>query len=198
MSALAVPKRKQGVHPHKFALWLGIASIVMMFSGLTSAYIVRKAGGNWTEFKLPDLFWISTIVIILSSVTLYLAHKAAKEEAHSKYRLWLGCTLLLGFGFVVMQYLGWQALMNIGVLLVGNPSGSFLYVISGVHALHVVAGVAILFVLFIKSMINRQDPVTELLDEINPHRTLGIEMASTYWHFVGILWIYLFLFFMYI
>ena len=198
MSVLAVSRKKAGVHPHKFALWLGIGSIIMMFSGLTSAYIVRRAAGNWIEFKLPDLFWISTIVIVISSVTLYLSYRAAKKEQHKNYRLWLGITFILGLGFVLTQYLGWQALKDIGVLLVGNPSGSFLYVISGIHAVHVLAGVALLFVLFVKSLIKTQDPVTKLLDEINPHRTLGIELASTYWHFVGILWIYLFLFFMYI
>ncbi len=179
-----------------FAMWLGIGSIIMMFAGFTSAYIVRRAGGNWVEYKLPDLFWVSTVVILLSSITLYIAHKAFKSDNRQRYRLFLGITLLLGLGFVGLQYAGWKELMGYGILLEGNPSGAFLYVISGMHAAHVLGGILFLVIFFIKSLRNL-DPVKKLMQDINPEKTLGVDIMATYWHFVDILWIYLFVFFLY-
>ena len=177
-------------------MWIGLASIVMMFSGLTSAYIVRHAAGNWEYFKLPGIFGISTLVILLSSASLYLAYRAAKENDKRKYTQMLGATLGLGALFTILQYVGWKELTSYGVLLNGNPSGSFLYVISGLHALHVVGGLLFLTIFLFKSLKPR-DAVGQLLYDINPDKTLGIEILSYYWHFVGILWLYLYLFFRY-
>ena len=193
---MAVAKKNR-IHPKMFLLWLGIGSIIMMFAGLTSAYIVREAAGNWVYFKLPNLFNISTLVVILSSVTLFLASKAIKQQKQKTYRNWLGLTLILGIAFLVLQYEGWKELSRTGILLNGNPSGSFLYVISGLHALHILGGVLFLLIFFAKSLFFKPNPVQELLDEINPDKYLGIDLLSVYWHFVDVLWIYLFAFFLY-
>ena len=87
MSTVVMEQRKR-IHPHKFTLWVGIASIVMMFAGLTSAYIVKRNQANWVTFDLPVMFWYSTAIIIISSLTLYMSHQAFKQREMAKYRAW--------------------------------------------------------------------------------------------------------------
>ncbi|OWY24192.1 cytochrome oxidase subunit III [Sphingobacteriales bacterium UPWRP_1] len=187
-------KRTQRIHPKKFALWLGIGTVIMMFAGFTSAFIVRRAAGNWVEFELPPLFYMSTLVIAMSSIALFFAQRAFKANHRLQYRNLLGLTFTGGIAFIVLQYAAWMQLASYGILLRGNPSGSFVYVISGVHAAHVLGGVVLLGLFFVRAL-PKPDPVQELLSEINPERNLGIEMLSVYWHFVGILWLYLLVFF---
>src|ERR1700741_969560 len=108
----------------KIVLWVAIASMIMMFAGLTSGYIVRKAEGNWTVFALPSVFTISTILIVLSSLTMNMGIQAIKAGNSAKLSIMLSLTLLLGVGFSISQYMGWVSLVRQGVFLVGNPSGS--------------------------------------------------------------------------
>lgn len=117
-----------------------MGSMAMMFGSLTSAYIVRQSAGNWLEFRMPDIFFYSTIVILLSSATLHVSYWAFQNGKGTLYKLFLPASLMLGIAFIVMQYQGWNALYNIGVVLDGNPGGSFFYVISGIHAAHVIGG----------------------------------------------------------
>ena len=175
------------IHPRKFALWAACASISMMFAAFTSAYIVRQAAGNWLEFIMPDMFYYSTAVIILSSITLHGSYFAFKKMNTVLYRGLLVVSFLLGLLFVAMQYWGWQALTEMGIGLTTNPSGSFVYVLSGVHALHVIGGIGVLLVALIHAFM--------LPHKVTPARKLRFEMSYTYWHFVDILWIYLLLFF---
>lgn len=184
MSSVAV-KNDNRFHPLKFALWLGIASIIMLFAALTSAYIVRKAQGNWTEFRMPVIFWINTLIIILSSFTMKRAVKYFRELKESAYKIALTITFLLGVCFLIGQYMGWLALENIGIYINGNPSGSFVYVISGVHAAHIVGGLLIMLFSLIRALVK----------PFNPNRLVNVQMMATYWHFVDVLWIYLFIFF---
>jgi cytochrome c oxidase subunit III len=179
--------KRSKIHPKKFALWVGCASMLMLFAAFTSAYIVRQAAGNWLEFRLPDIFYINTGVILLSSAALhgsYLAFKRGKTQA---YRVLLVITLILGVAFLALQYQGWQALTDIGVGLTTNPSGSFVYVISGVHAAHILGGIAALVVAIIHA--------TALPHKVTKARKLRFELTSIYWHFVDFLWIYLLVFF---
>lgn len=184
------------VHPKQFLLWAAIGSMVMLFAGLTSAYIVRRAQGNWVEFQLPPIFWVSTVVILLSSATLYLAAQAFKKDNLTTYRRYLGWTLLLGIGFLILQYVGWRELTSYGILLEGNPSGSFVYVISGFHFVHVIGGVFFLLLFYWRAN-RRRDPVGQLLADTLPDKQLGVNLLSTYWHFVDVLWLYLFAFFLF-
>ena len=179
------------IHPKVFALWLGLGSVIMMFAGLTSAHIVRKAQGNWVEFKLPSLFYISTALILISSIVLVFAVKAFKSENWNKYRIILGTTSFLGLGFLVTQVFAWKELTSYGILLNGNPSGSFLYLISGLHLFHVLGGVVAMLILFIKAFSLNHDPISQAKRSINPNNGLGLKLMSIYWHFIGILWIYL-------
>lgn len=175
-------------NPLKFALWCGMASIIMMFGAFTSAYIVREASGNWLEFNIPQQFYISTIVILLSSLAAHFAYKSFVNGNAQMYRSLLIVALVLGIAFLVFQVIGWYALSDKGVYLNGNPSGSFFYLISGVHAAHVIGGIAALFVGVMQSFTQSYF--------VNEKRKLRFQLMNTYWHFVDILWIYLFIFFL--
>src|SRR5687768_11562854 len=126
------------MHPHKFTLWVGIASIIMMFAGLTSAYIVKRNQVNWTSFELPTMFWYSTVAILASSATLFLAQSAFKQREMARYRNLVVTSLLLGVVFIALQILGFKQLWDNGMTLQKNVSFSFLYVIVGLHGLHVI------------------------------------------------------------
>ncbi len=178
----------QRLHPHKFTLWVAIGSIVMMFAGLTSAYIVKKNQSNWLEFELPKIFWYSTFVILLSSVTIHLATKAFKAREMSRYKTLISITALLGVLFIVLQYLGFRHMEAQHIALVGpksNSSASFLFVITGLHMVHVLGGVIALLVIFARAF--RTNTRT--------YNSVPLEIAGTYWHFVDALWIYLFVFY---
>ncbi len=171
------------MNPLKFTLWVAIGSICMMFAALTSAYIVKKNQGNFLEFDFPMLFTISTVVILTSSLTMYLAYKAFKEQQLSKYKTLVTATFLLGVVFIVLQILGFKELGLNHIALVGNmsnPSASFFLVIVGLHIVHIVGGLLFLLIRVFKNA------EKETLN--------SIEMLSTYWHFVDLLWIYLFIF----
>ncbi len=183
MSTVAMEQRKK-IHPHKFTLWVGIGSLLMMFAGLTSAYIVKRNQANWQTFDLPQLFWYSTAAIVLSSITIFLAEKAFKQREMSKYRSLLIATVILGVLFIVFQLLGFQQLWTKGITLQANVSYSFLYVIVGLHAAHVLGGLIALVVLFAKAFSKKT----------RSYNSVPVELVSTYWHFVDILWIYLLIF----
>ena len=174
-----------GMNPKKFSMWLFLLSVVMIFASLTSGYIVRKAEGNWVDFELPPIFWVTTIILVLSSVTHQIAFYHAKRDNLDQVKGWMIITSLLGFGFLVTQFYGWVYLVGINVYFVGNNvAGSFLYVLTGLHALHLIS--AIIFVLII----------TFKTFQFNVHskNILGIELSTTYWHFLDALWLYLFAF----
>ena len=175
------------IHPYKMLLWVGLGSIVMMFAGLTSAYIVKKSQANWLEFDLPNLFWFSTLVILVSSFTIQMAVKKAKAGEMAQYRGFLSVTAILGITFIILQLRGFQALELNNVALTGarsNSAGSFLLVIAGLHLLHLVGGVIAIAVISLKAMAAKS----------STNQVLSVELVASYWHFVDILWIYLFVF----
>jgi cytochrome c oxidase subunit 3 len=181
---IVMNEQRKRIHPHKFTLWVGIASIVMMFAGLTSAYIVKRNLANWITFDLPLIFWYSTVIIILSSLTIMVGRNYFKQGEMAKYRQCLTITTALGILFVIMQTIGFINLWNNGITLTRNVSFSFLYIIVGLHALHVVAGVIALVVILVKAFSVRR----------KSYSAVPIELMSTYWYFVDFLWIYLLIF----
>jgi len=168
-------------------LWIGIISIIMLFAGLTSAYVVRADNGNWLVFKLPDIAIISTAIIVTSSLTLLMAQFAIKKNNYRLTSIGLFLTLALGIAFFFTQVEGWRQLTAQGVYFVGkyaNASGSFLYIIALVHLFHMIGGLVALMVSLTKS----------LLKKYSSADYLGIELTAIYWHFLDLLWVYLFLF----
>lgn len=173
------------MHPKKFALWLFIVSIVMLFAALTSAYIVKQADGNWLSFKLPGIFAINTVIIVLSSATMHMAYLAAKKDLLGRVKWMLLITVILGLLFLVGQYVSWSKLVEENVYFVSNyASGSFIYVFTGLHGVHLISGLIFLLVVFVSS----------LKLKVHSKNLVQIEMCMTYWHFLGGLWLYLYLF----
>lgn len=184
-----ITTQRQKIHPHKLLMWIAIASICMMFGGWTSAFLVRKAQGNWLLFTMPVSFWISTFVVILSSVTMQFSLQEFKKRNTQRYKRLITVTALLGVVFMALQFIGFYEMHHAGIILNGTAegvSGSFIYVISGVHLVHMLGGVIALVVYFLMAHFRRQ---------VKVYSSTGLEILSTYWHFVDALWIYLFLFF---
>ena len=169
-------------------LWIGIGSICMFFAGLTSAVIVRRAEGNWLEFALPNWFLYSTITIILSSISLVIASSLIKKNKQPT--AYIITTFLLSMVFVYFQFKGWQELTLQGVYLTGegsNVAGSFLYVLTLAHLVHLVGGIiALIFAIYFS-----------LKKIYSTDNMLSFKLISTYWHFLGVLWLFLYLFLKY-
>ncbi|WP_373399769.1 cytochrome c oxidase subunit 3 [Algoriphagus halophilus] len=172
------------MHAKKFALWLFMVTVVMIFAAMTSAYIVRQSEGNWLEYDLPQIFWLTSGIVILSSVFLQYGYYSAKKDNMLGLKIGLASAVILGIAFLVGQWYSWVALVDEEVFFVGNPSGSFLYVFTGLHALHLISGVIFLIIVLISSF----------RYQIHSKAMVRMEMATTYWHFLGGLWLYLFMF----
>ena len=183
-----ISEQKRKIHPHKFTLWVAIGSILMMFAGLTSAYIVKRSQASWLMIEIPMMFWYSTATILASSVTVQLALKALKKREIINYRRLLVVTAVLGVLFIVLQVAGFRQFAAQDIRLIGagsNASYSFLLAISGMHGVHVLGGVVALVVIAIRA----------LNSSTRNYSSVPLEIAATYWHFVDALWIYLFIFF---
>ena len=179
--------RLKTIKAKKMMLLFSMLSIAMTFAGLTSAYIVSKSRPDWLkDFELPFAFVVSTVVIILSSISIYIAKKGVKNNEVSKTTLWLLITFVLGIIFVISQFSGFNELIGLGYFFTGAQSTittSFLYVLTVLHLAHLFAGLIVLIVVTINNYKNKYK--TE---------KLGFELAVTFWHFLGILWLYLFVF----
>ena len=189
---------KRAAKTSEFMLTLALAAITMLFVGLTFAYTFgRKLSENWESFSLPKLFWLSTILLLGCSYGLQRARDAFnKDEAHLLRRnLWM--VMGLGVAFVVSQIVAWRQLAASGVGLISSPASGYLYVISWLHAAHVVVGLVVLGWTLRNTMRHTREPVHALLyfsDPVPKHR---LQLVSTYWHVVDGLWVYLFLFFLF-
>ena len=178
--------RPSRMHPQKFAMWAACGSITMMFAALTSAYLVRKGAGDWLEFNLPVVFMYNTAVILISSVSLQASYHFFKKGNAKLYRSFLWLSLALGVLFMVLQQQGWMELRSLGVYMDINPSAGFFYVISGLHLAHVLGGIAALLSAIIFAH--------KLRYKVTEKRKNRFQMVLTYWHFLGFLWLYLFIF----
>lgn len=168
-------------------LWVAIVSIVMFFTGLTSAVIVSQGGGGFLAIEMPSAFTISTFVIILSSVAFQFAVITAKKGNFGSAKIFIVVTFLLGLLFVATQYMGWTVLHENGYYLAGKDStqeSSYLYLLTGLHVAHLIGGLISLIIVLIKTIRNKYR-----VDNTN-----GMQVSLTYWHFLGALWVYLFFF----
>jgi len=186
------PEQVFSMHPKKFMMWLFIVSIAMIFASLTSAYIFKQSDTRWLTFDLPEILGYSSVAIALSSISMQLAYFFAKKDNINMVKINLLITAVLGIVFLVMQWEGWVKLVEMGIYVGGvdktgepvNVSGSFVYVLMGVHAFHLITG--LLFLLFVLGAAFRY--------QIHSKSMVKIETCTVYWHFLGGLWIYLYLF----
>lgn len=172
----------------KMMLWFGIISLVMSFAGWTSAFVVSSTREDWLpDFQLPSAFIMSTVMVVLSSVTFVLAQRALKKNQRQLTTIWLVATLVLGIAFITNQFLGFQQIIGMGYNFTGPTSNitmSYIYLIAMVHIVHVIVGlVCVLVVIY-----------NHFKEKYNANETLGFDLAATFWHFIDILWVYLFLF----
>lgn len=168
-------------------MWVTVAAICMMFAGLTSAYLVKKSKDSIIHASLPAIFYWSTIVILFSSLTMQIAVKSILAKNMYRYRNFLGITALLGVLFAAMQSFGFYLMDKNGTPLIGfksNPGASFILIIVGIHALHVMGGVIGLLIMYLKNYFSKT----------RNYSAVPAEVMATYWHFVDILWIYLLVF----
>jgi cytochrome c oxidase subunit 3 len=172
-------------------LWVSMISMTMMFAGLTSAYVVSRKRNDWVSFDLPDAFYTSTTLIVLSSITFLLAKFFIKKDNRQLTTVFLMSTFLLGVGFIFFQFEGFNELFNAGFVFAGEHStvkSSFIYGITLAHIAHIAAGIVVLLVVIFNHFNKKY----------SSKDTLGLELGAIFWHFVDILWIYLFLFFYFI
>lgn len=174
-----------------------MASMIMLFAGFTSAYIVKHADTNaWNNVEMPGLFWVSTTLILMSSFSMYFAVRSFHRNNVTAYRNFLILTLALGLGFMVSQWYAWQEMYVLRGLFIGREvAADFLYVISGAHFIHVAAGVIALLITVFLALWRYRKPEDALMLNLHPEKIPGVELVATYWHFVDLLWLYLFIFF---
>ncbi|MAU26457.1 MAG: cytochrome oxidase subunit III [Muricauda sp.] len=172
----------------KMMLWFGIGSLIMGFAGWTSAYIVSRSREDWVqELELPSAFFISTVLIVISSITYIMAKNAVKANKQKNATLWLLATLVLGVSFIALQFYGFSQMLQSGYYFTGPTSNikmSYVFLIAFVHILHVVAGLISLLVVIFQ----------QLRGKYAPQSMLGLELGATFWHFLDLLWVYLLLF----
>jgi cytochrome c oxidase subunit 3 len=182
-------QQEKNARAKKMMLWFGIISLLMGFAGWTSAFIVSSAREDWlSDFKLPTAFYYSTAVIILSSFSYMLAKNAVQKNEQKTASNWLFATLVLGFVFIVLQFMGFSEIIAQGYYFTGPTSNitmSYIFLIATVHVLHVVAGIISLLVVLVR----------QLQRKYTPGNLLGMELGLTFWHFLDLLWVYLMLFF---
>jgi len=184
---LKVAKRKSA----KPMLWISMISMVMFFAGLTSAYVISMKRDDWVSFDLPQAFYISTFLIVASSITIFLSQKFLKNDKRQLSLIFVVLTLLLGVGFVWQQYVGFNQLKSVGLFFTGpesTVSTSFIIGITFMHVLHLLAGLVVLLVVI----------YNHFKYKYKSDNMLGFELGAIFWHFVDILWIYLFFFFYFI
>jgi len=174
----------RSMNPKKFAMWLFMISVSMIFISLSSAYIVKKAEGNWLIVDFPELFNVTSILIVLSSISMQAAYYFTKKDRINEVRISLSVTSLLALGFVVGQYMSWGQLVDQDIFFVGNVAGSFIYVFTGLHIAHLLGGLVFLVIVLINAFKYR----------VHSRNMSQMSICTTYWHFLGGLWLYLYLF----
>jgi len=168
---------------YKLAVWLVIAGVVMFFAAISSAMVVRRGtGDDWTRVVLPNVLWVSTVLLVVSSATFEFARLQLRNGTLARLRGWIALTALLGAGFIVAQYLGWSELFEQGIYVSSSPSSSFFYLFTGAHALHLSGGMVVLAYVTLRTWSARPWAT----------RAPVIEASALYWHFMDALWLYLF------
>ena len=180
------PSLQSSANRYRIGMWVGIASILMMFTALSSAYIVRAASANdWQSLTMPRILWLSTALIVVSSGTLEVARRKLKDATTTDKR-WLLATVLLGVAFLVSQLLAWRQLVQQGVYVSSNPHSSFFYLLTAAHGVHLLGGLTALAYLLLR---RRAAQANEA--DLTKARA-GADAVTLYWHFMDFLWVYLF------
>jgi cytochrome c oxidase subunit 3 len=186
MEDITLIEQRNRLHPRKLMMWMAMASMFMVFAGLTSAFILQSGSAKWVIFKLPIAFWFSTVVIMASSYTMSKAVTFFKSREKQRYKTFVSFTLILGILFIALQLLGFADLYKQNITLQGSASNGFLFIISVLHIAHMVGAIIALVIVYL----------TAFRKKVKIYNSTSIEIMSLFWHFVDGLWIYLFIFFL--
>ena len=191
MAATIIANQPVGARPgnsFRTGAWVVIAGVVMLFTALTSSYIVRSASGNdWRPIAMPKVLWISTALIVISSLTMEVSRRSLKRQRNAGYGRWLMITVALGLAFLATQLLAWRQLVRRGIYMASNPYNSFFYLFTAAHGLHLLGGILALGYLMMRTTRQRSTVAGEL------RRAGAADAATIYWHFMDGLWVALFL-----
>ena len=177
---------------YRLGTWVALASILMLFTALSSAYIVRAASSSdWQPLRMPRILLLSSVLLLISSGTLETARRKLKQAAANAYKSWLLLTVALGVGFLVSQLIAWRQLANQGVYVVSNPHSSFFYLFTALHGVHLFGGLAALAYLSLRSRVPQE---TSALAKAQAKA----DAVTLYWHFMDFLWLYLFVLLFYV
>jgi cytochrome c oxidase subunit 3 len=181
--------RDDAIEPNKFrvGMWVGMASILMLFVSLTSAYILRQSKGlsdahDWFPLHMPKVLWLTTAMLLVSSITIEMARRALRRSRYGWFRLLISLTALLGLGFLAGQLRAWLVLVNQGVYVYSHPHSSFFYILTSLHAIHLFGGIIALLIVTVAALRLR----------ITRSKRNAVDVTVLYWHFMDVLWIYLF------
>jgi cytochrome c oxidase subunit III len=183
------------IHPYKIGMYLLLAGLTMMFLGLTFSYLYARVQTTVPAIKIPWLFWLNTIILIGSSMTMKRAIKHYEEDDTKGYKNMLFYTIILSIAFMLSQVIAWSLLLQVNVNITSTNAASYIYLISGLHLFHVLAGIPFLIGFLWIAVKKMKSPVTVLIYFSDPDKKLNLNLLTLYWHFLDILWIYLVVFF---
>lgn len=182
--------RDETPHHYRIGMWIAVASILMLFMALTSAYVFRAGTAGWQSIGTPPALWVSTAIIIASSIAFERARKSLKRDDRAAYRRWLTVALALGFAFLGSQLFAWRELIAQGMYLSTNPHSSFFYMLTALHGIHLVGGICGLCYLLLRARRRARDGESERTVAVK--RRAAADAVGIYWHFMDGLWVYLF------
>jgi cytochrome c oxidase subunit 3 len=187
------PHFQSSANRYRLGMWVGLASVLMLFTALSSAYIVRAASSSdWVPITMPRILWLSTVLILISSGTLETARRKLREAARTAYKPWLLLTGVLGIGFLVSQLLAWRQLVRQGVYVASNPHSSFFYLLTALHGAHLLGGLAALAYLSLRRRVPQENQAAVIKAQAKA------DAVAIYWHFMDFLWLYLFVLLFYV
>lgn len=191
-----VPNRKYLIHPQYIILTLVIAGITALFLGFSGAYLYNRIQQGVAPVMIPPLFFFNSLLIVATSLVLIYAQKMYEQDETIRFRTSVWVALVLTLAFLAMQMLAWNQLQEANTLLTSSTMASYVYLISGLHFLHLVGGIPFLAVFLYNMHLRMRDPVTVLMYFADPDRKRTLHLLAIYWHFLDGLWIYLVLFFL--
>ncbi len=182
------------LHPHKLFLYLSLLGSSLIFMFMITAYTTSRPETALEGFQIPKIFTVSTLILLISSYTISMLVSFYENDNVKQLRNYMGYTLLLGVAFIICQYIGWSELDTAGIYLTGKASGAYLYVISGLHGVHLLGGLIFLAYFFFQMIQVAKDPIKSLIMVTNPYQKIKLEMLTFFWHVIDGLWLILFLY----
>lgn len=187
----------KNTYPIQYFVTFTIIGVSLLFLGICVGYLLSQSNWNWQNFSFPKVFLISTIVLGLSSYTMQQSINFFEKDDYKHFKGAIGLTFILGTIFCILQMLGWLELYKSGIYVAGKPDGSYLYLLSGLHVVHLFAGIAILTTMFVKVRYKLKDQVSQLLYFSDKYQLIKLKQIAKYWHFVDVLWVILLFFFLF-